>query len=67
MVRNQESMDNEEKLRKFSSFSLVKRQWSVQIVVDNYLWSGKDNRARPFPVMTKEGTVHRSCRAWIRH
>lgn len=67
MVRNQESVDNEEKMRKFCSFSLVKRQWSVQIVAGNYLLSGKDNRARPFPVMTKGGTVHRSCRAWTRH
>lgn len=55
MVRNQESMDYEEKLREFCSCSLMKRrQWSEQIVADSYLVNGKDNRARLFPVKANE-------------
>lgn len=59
MVRNQKSMDYEEKWREFCSFSPVKRrQWSEQIVADSYLMSGKDNRARLFPVMASDKTRH---------
>lgn len=59
MVRKQESMADEEKLREFCKFSLVKRrQWSEQIAPDSYLLSSKDNRARLFPVMANDETRH---------
>jgi len=59
MVRNKESMDYEEKLREFGSFSLAKRrQWSEQIVADSYLMSGKNNRARVFSAMASDTTRH---------
>ncbi|CAM9679638.1 unnamed protein product [Bubo scandiacus] len=54
MVRNQESMDDEEKLREL----VTRRQWSGQIVADSYLLSSKDSRARLLPIMTNDKTRH---------
>lgn len=59
MAGKQESMGYKEKLRNFCSFILVeRRQWSEQKVANSYSMSGKDSRARLFPVMANDRTRH---------